>query len=223
MMSAKNERDKQSTKKVLECPCCGKQRNVITATPLMRIQETFVHDCLPDKWAELYAEGSFYHWSGMQWACNQCIRMNRVIVGKPGLQTFCDWPPYLAYFDKTYSCTDCHTKFIFSAKEQQYWYEELKFWVQSYPRQCLACRRKRREKNVAAQTLQKKLEQLELHLQEPLHLLDIASLYLKIGSYHKAVEYVSKAQNRARARNELDALAGQIESLKQQIQEEASS
>jgi hypothetical protein len=51
-------------------------------------------------------------------------------------------------------------------------------------------------------------------------ILDIASLYLKIGSYHRAVEYVGKAQNRAHARNELAVLASQIESLKQQIQKE---
>lgn len=148
-MSAKNESRKQSTKKTLECPCCGKQRALITATPLIRIQETFSHNCLSEGWAEHYAKGSFYHWDGMQWACNQCFHTKRAIAGKPWLQTFCDWPPYLAYFDKTRVCTDCHTTFVFSAKEQQYWYEELKFWVQSSPRHCLACRRKRRERNKA--------------------------------------------------------------------------
>jgi uncharacterized Zn finger protein len=157
----------------------------------------------------------------MQWACTKCIHAGRAIAGKPWLQTFCDWPPYLAYFDKTSTCTDCHTEFTFSAKEQQHWYEELKFWVQSYPAQCLQCRRKRRERNQANQTLQKKLKELsEHHLQDPQHFLEIASLYLKIGSYQKASEYLGRAQKKARECGELAALADQIESLKQQIQED---
>lgn len=206
--------------KILECPCCGKKRNIVTETPLLKMQEIFSHGCLPDKWIERYTEGSFYHWRGMQWACKQCLNAGRAIAGKPWLQTFCDWPPYLAYFDKIYFCTDCRTDFLFSAQEQQYWYEELKFWVQSHPDQCLPCRRKRREKNAVMQALEKTLRELpEPPLQDPQQLLDVAALYLKIGSYQKAFVYIGRAKNRARARGELAALAGQIESLKRQIPE----
>lgn len=213
----KKEKHRQSNKKTLECPCCDKQRNIITETPLIEIQETFTHACLPARWVERSIEEN---WHAIQWACTDCIHEGRAIAGKPWLQTFCDWPPYLAYFDKTYICTYCHTEFTFSAQEQQYWYEELKFWVQSYPTQCLACRRKRRERNRSNQTLQNKLKELpERHLQEPQQLLEIASLYLKVGSYQKATEYLGRARNRARERGELTALADQIESLKQQIPE----
>ncbi|HEU5380012.1 MAG TPA: zinc-ribbon domain containing protein [Ktedonobacteraceae bacterium] len=219
-MAAQNANDKGSTEKTLECPCCGKQRAVTTATPLLRMQETFSHGCLPERWAERYAEGSFFHWSGMQWACNQCLSTGRAMAGKPWLQTFCDWPPYLAYFDRTRVCTDCHAAFVFSAKEQQYWYEVCKFWVQSSPRQCLACRQKRRESKRAAQALERKLKELpESHRQEPQDLLAIASLYLQLGSYRKAAEYAGRARNRARARGELAALADQVEALRRRIQE----
>jgi hypothetical protein len=155
-MPTKKKAARQQGKKILECPCCGKKRNIVTETPLLTMQEAFSHGCLPDKWAERYAEGSFYHWGGVQWACQQCLNTERAIAGKPWLQTFCDWPPYLAYFDKKRLCRDCHTEFIFSAQEQQYWYEERKFWVQSHPDRRLACRRKRREKNAVMQTLEKK-------------------------------------------------------------------
>lgn len=206
--------------KMLECPCCGKQCDVIKETPLMRMQERFTHACLPDNWIERYTGGSFYHWGGMQWACNRCIREGRAIEGKPWLQTFCDHPPYLAYFDKAYTCTDCREQFVFAAQEQQYWFEQLKFWVQAYPAQCLECRRKRHARNAVFQRLEKKLKALpEPHLQEPQHILDVASLYLQVGSYKKATEFLGRARNRARARGELAALADQIDSLKQQIQE----
>jgi hypothetical protein len=76
---------------------------------------------------------------------------------------------------------------------------------------------------MALQTLQKKLKELsESHLQEPQHLLEVASLYLQIGSHHKATEYVGRAQNRARERGELATLAVQIGLLKQQIQRDAN-
>ncbi|HCI78515.1 MAG TPA: hypothetical protein DHW02_02355 [Ktedonobacter sp.] len=135
--------------KRLICPCCGQKRNVTNETPLIQVQKIFSHACLThENWAEYYAEGSFYHWGGMQWACNYCMREGIAIEGKPHLQMFCDYPPYLAYFDKTYTCSDCLNAFIFNKEEQRYWYEELKFWVQSYPKQCLECRRKRRKKSI---------------------------------------------------------------------------
>jgi hypothetical protein len=64
----------------------------------------------------------------------------------PVVQKFCDHPPYLAYFDVPLRCEDCGSTFVFEAKEQQFWYEELKFWVQSRPKQCAACRKLRRER-----------------------------------------------------------------------------
>lgn len=224
-MSAKKIIDKQREKKILECPCCGKQRALILEMPLIPMQERFSHPCLADRWAERLAQGSFYHWGGMQWACNHCLHTRRALAGRPWLQTFCDWPPYLAYFDRTFSCEDCHNSFVFSAQEQQYWYEKLKFWVQSVPKQCPACRRERREKNEQFQLLQTKLKELpeKSHLQEPQQLLAIASLYLQIGSYQKASEYVGRAKNRAQARGELDKLAEQIATLKERIQEQVGS
>lgn len=44
------------------------------------------------------------------------------------------------YLDATFACTRCGREFLFSTEEQRYWYEELRFYVDSHPRQCQECR-----------------------------------------------------------------------------------
>jgi hypothetical protein len=48
------------------------------------------------------------------------------------------------YIDAVFQCDRCHEKFCFSAAEQRAWYEDYKFWVDSCPRECQACRRELR-------------------------------------------------------------------------------
>jgi hypothetical protein len=48
------------------------------------------------------------------------------------------------YIDATMRCADCDSLYLFSAAEQQVWYEEYGFYVDSIPRCCPACRRQRR-------------------------------------------------------------------------------
>lgn len=57
------------------------------------------------------------------------------------MQQWCDHNPYFAFIDVELPCNRCGNVFLFSAKEQQHWYETLQFWVQSRPKQCLPCRR----------------------------------------------------------------------------------
>jgi hypothetical protein len=44
------------------------------------------------------------------------------------------------YIDATFRCARCKKQFVFSAKEQRYWYEKLQFYVDSYPKHCKSCR-----------------------------------------------------------------------------------
>lgn len=44
------------------------------------------------------------------------------------------------YIDATFQCRRCNEKFIFSAEEQEYWYEELGFWIDSSAKNCQKCR-----------------------------------------------------------------------------------
>lgn len=127
----------------LLCPCCGKPR-LVTETPLLHAE------------AEWRATGAFDTrrapgWSvkaaragDLQWACDRCIHAGRALLGKPAVQTWCDFNPYFAFLDVELRCEDCGEAFVFGAAEQRHWYETLKFWVQSRPKQCLACRRARR-------------------------------------------------------------------------------
>ena len=41
-------------------------------------------------------------------------------------------------------CAKCSKTFVFSAKEQQNWYENLKFWADSVPIECRNCRAAKR-------------------------------------------------------------------------------
>jgi hypothetical protein len=128
------------------CPCCKRPCNVIKGAPLLE-QEDELRKQNADPWHR--PEG----WSieaaqagRLQWACNRCLKGGQAVRGNPEKQTFCDYEPYLAYFDVELRCKDCEQQFLFSAREQQFWYEQVKFWVQSRPKQCVPCRRARRQR-----------------------------------------------------------------------------
>lgn len=70
-------------------------------------------------------------------------------MAEPDQQQYVDHPPFFAYFDLEKKCETCGQDYVFSGKEQQYWYETLKFWVQSKPIACADCRRKKREEKTS--------------------------------------------------------------------------
>jgi len=49
--------------------------------------------------------------------------------------------PESHYFAMQIACESCNGKFWFSENEQQHWYEELGFWIDSVPSNCPNCRR----------------------------------------------------------------------------------
>ena len=49
------------------------------------------------------------------------------------------------YVDAELRCSRCDQSFVFSADEQKFWYEDLKFWIDSRPRECVKCRKDLRE------------------------------------------------------------------------------
>ncbi len=55
------------------------------------------------------------------------------------------------YIDATFRCVDCGCEFVFSREEQKFWYEERKFYVDSQPNRCAACRKKGRVRKRNAQ------------------------------------------------------------------------
>ncbi|MCI0614695.1 zinc-ribbon domain containing protein, partial [bacterium] len=109
-----------------------------------------------------------------------------------------------AYFDIKKRCEDCKKPFIFSSTEQHKWYEEYKFWVQSEPKQCLSCRRMRRQRAKTNKVLALAIS--ELDPKDPLQLDRISELYLAIGSTRKAADYLASAKNRAEGLVALETL-----------------
>jgi hypothetical protein len=149
--------EKQTVKK-MKCPCCKKTVSV-NGTTLLQQEDDLRAKNLDPWWSSRGAWAVEAANSGrLQWACKWCLQEGRALRGDPGKQQFCDYPPYFAYYDIDLPCTDCGETFVFSGKEQQYWYEHLKFWVQSRPKQCVDCRRKRRQKAAInrAKSVQKK-------------------------------------------------------------------
>ncbi|MFY8325845.1 zinc-ribbon domain containing protein [Pseudoalteromonas sp. ZZD1] len=55
--------------------------------------------------------------------------------------------PRKLYVDIQEQCVDCHRTFIFFAIEQQYWFEQLKFWIDAHAIKCCECRNKTRSIN----------------------------------------------------------------------------
>ncbi len=129
----------------LSCPCCLKLRSYENATPLPDLEEEILQKQLlwwgKPGWILNEAKKGT-----LQWACSHCLKKQKAIRAYPEAQKYLDHPPYLAYFATEIACEDCKETFVFSAQEQQYWYEELCFWVQSRPKHCKTCRQIRRER-----------------------------------------------------------------------------
>lgn len=49
------------------------------------------------------------------------------------------------YVDTTVSCSRCAESSVLTAQGQKFWYEELKFWINSLPKECASCRKELRE------------------------------------------------------------------------------
>lgn len=121
----------------------------------------------------------------------------------------CDWPPCLAYFDTTRNCVECGCSFVFSKDEQQFWYEELGFRVQSRAIRCLECRARKRRKIRAERELDDALSALDPN--DALQLAGIARPYLAAGHRQKAAEYLRRARNRAKTPRQTAEYVRQLE------------
>ena len=55
------------------------------------------------------------------------------------------------YVDATFKCVECGSEFVFTSEEQRFWFEDLKFFVDSQAKRCPACRKKGRVQKRSAQ------------------------------------------------------------------------
>ncbi|MGK0365627.1 MAG: hypothetical protein ACI85O_002693 [Saprospiraceae bacterium] len=129
-----------------------------------------------------------------QWACDSCLSLKKAIKANPTKQTYCDFKPILAYYDQTYNCDSCKSDFVFSKQEQKFWYEERSFWVQSKPKHCKECRKKKRkekEYHKRISQLKKKGENLKVE-----EIAELAEIYDHFGNEAKRNMYLNRIKNR---------------------------
>jgi uncharacterized protein YbaR (Trm112 family) len=143
---------------LLTCPVCREPRSVAETTLLERETDWSATGAFsihrPPGWSVDDARTN-----DLRWACIPCFKAGRALEGHPAVQTWCDHNPYFAFIDAELCCEDCGQKFVFAATEQRFWYETLKFWVQSRPKQCIPCRRARRARGRAAREDQTRRQQ----------------------------------------------------------------
>jgi len=131
-----------------------------------------------------------------QWACDDCLTSGTAIIANPEAQVYLDSPPYLAYVDELKVCDKCKEEYIFRKEEQEYWYEHLKFWVQSRPKHCAKCRREVRENknlNNELSTLLKERDKLSIK-----DLQRLSEIYSALNHPDKAKYYENQANKQKR-------------------------
>jgi hypothetical protein len=135
---------------------------------------------------------------GRRWACDFCIDNGKAIKGIPSKQTFCDYSPFLAYVDSDKECKMCKQVFKFAKEEQQFWYENLGFWVQSEAINCIRCRKNRRAEKEKIRNAQKRLSQIlptldktsETALREVINLYEFTNSTKKVKKYTQILKRV---------------------------------
>lgn len=78
------------------------------------------------------------------------------------------------YFDAKRQCRDCGRMFLFFAEEQRYWYEELKFPLDSDCVRCVECRHSERQLANQRQRYESLLPRTDRSEEETLELIDCA-------------------------------------------------
>ena len=97
------------------------------------------------------------------------------LLGNIELQVFCSFchiPKYY-YLDRERTCVQCGQDFIFSAKEQKFWYETLKFNFNSEAIRCVTCRKSKRTENSLQNQLSLSHQNYKAHPSDPYAMLAV--------------------------------------------------
>ncbi|HEX6427904.1 MAG TPA: zinc-ribbon domain containing protein, partial [Niastella sp.] len=127
--------------------------------------------------------------SSFEWACDVCLQNKKAILASPAQQNT-SLTPSLAYHDIEKNCRTCGAEFTFTKEEKKLWYEQLKFWIDSEPVNCLKCRRQIRllkaENKTLSDILQK--DEQEITIDE---LKIVSDIYRKWDKIEKVKFYES--------------------------------
>lgn len=198
-MSFSNERSERA------CPVCADEISEQNSKVVRATISNLAED--NPRWFDFFYGGSEERalealtQASCRWACDSCLSSGAAIVGDYKKQEFLDWPPYLAYVDRSLTCRSCGCKFTFGKEEQVYWYETLGFWVQSSAVNCKSCRKSLREARDAYAGAQREIEKLKssADLTDVDQLLRLIALYEQTDS-HKKVGFYTSALRRLEKR-----------------------
>ena len=70
-------------------------------------------------------------------------------------------PPTYFYLDQALDCVQCEQAFVFTAKEQKQWFEEMKVHIRTRCLRCPACRARRHSKRVLQRNLSEAMTDFE--------------------------------------------------------------
>lgn len=143
----------------------------------------------PEKLPADWIQSSWRNWL----ICAECIQSGRAISADLAQQDSRQGGPVEAYWDQTRYCETCSNEYVFSAQEQQFWYETLKFSFHSVPIQCPQCRCMTRARKRAQATLQ---QLLPLPEGADWRLLEKVALAAEEFGAGTALNYFRRAKNR---------------------------
>lgn len=190
---------KQLNDVAIECPCCNEIRRY---GHLEHLRKWHVQHDNPGILSPIESAESGF----LQWACDECIKKRKAIVGKPDRQNVIGIThPYLAYYDQQRTCSTCGIAFTFSKEEQQHWYEELKFVTWSDAKDCKDCRKTKRgekERNKRIAELLQELQPEDLDRIE-----ELVQLYLEIDHVEKAKYFLAITRKHVRKSEDAEVKA----------------
>jgi len=94
----------------------------------------------------------------------------------------CHVPRYF-YVDQERRCVECGCAFVFSAREQKYWYEELRFHFDSVAVRCPECRRKQRTGKALHAAVARAKSRSEEGPGDPSHALAVAEAIVRLNEH----------------------------------------
>jgi Probable zinc-ribbon domain len=93
------------------------------------------------------------------------------------------------YVDEQETCVQCHEAFVFSAKEQKFWYESLQFNFNSTAIRCRSCGRRRQTERALREQIALALRQLAERPDDPTTLLDLARATVRYRERYSFANY----------------------------------
>lgn len=164
------------------CPSCNSAKYKTELEQVISSKTALERKAFPN--IKIVREDNYYSFidADFDWACDTCLTSKKAILGNPNSQLYC-WNPHYAYFDSTIDCRKCSNSFTFSKEEKKYWYENLKFWIESVPVNCVNCRKETRklrsENKILSDLLMK--DEADLSIDELKSVIDIYTNWDKIN------------------------------------------